>query len=44
MEAYNYTGSLLSHVRYCSDRMNQGRAKALIRLWEEDLGMLNAQE
>lgn len=33
---YGYTGEPIGHVRYCSDRMNQGRAKALLRLLGDD--------
>ncbi len=36
LDDYGYTADtfekLLSHIGYCSDRMNQGRAKALLRL------------
>ena len=29
---YNYVGSWKSNLEYCSDRMNGGRAKAILRL------------
>ena len=39
LDDYGYTADtfeiLLIHIGYCSDRMNQGRAKALLRLLYE---------
>lgn len=29
---YGYTGDPLKHIFYCSDRMNSGRARAILRL------------
>lgn len=29
---YGYQGDVKGHIQYCSDRMNQGRAKAILRL------------
>lgn len=35
LEDYGYDGDVLNHLMYCSDRMNMGRAKALLRLLDE---------
>ena len=35
LEDYGYSGDPIPHVRYCVDRMNQGRAKAILRLLKE---------
>jgi hypothetical protein len=32
---YNYTGDWKSHLKHASDRMNGGRAKAILRLIKE---------
>lgn len=32
MSDYGYTGNWEDHLDYCSDRMNGGRAKAILRL------------
>ena len=33
---YTYTGNWYGHLEYCSDRMNGGRAKAILRLMREE--------
>lgn len=42
LDDYGYTADtfekLLERIEYCSDRMNQGRAKALLRLLAEYTG------
>ena len=35
LESYGYEGPAISHVPYCSDRMNQGRAKAILTLLKD---------
>lgn len=38
LEDYGYTGdfdTMLLDIKYCADRMNMGRAKAILRLLEE---------
>ena len=32
LEDYGYSGVFGDHIGYCQDRMNSGRAKALLRL------------
>ena len=36
LEDYGYTGNVFDNIAYCSDRMNSGRAKAILRLLEEN--------
>ena len=33
---YDYHGDWRGHLEYCSDRMNGGRAKAILRLIKQD--------
>lgn len=33
---YDYQGKAIDNVRYCSDRMNGGRARAILRLIKEE--------
>jgi len=37
-DEYGYTGNWRSHLEYCFDRMNSGRAKAILRLYYEQTG------
>jgi hypothetical protein len=35
LKDYGYTGDWREHLDYCADRMNGGRASAILRLLEE---------
>ena len=35
LDDYGYTDEVMLQIEYCSDRMNSGRAKAILRLLKE---------
>lgn len=39
-EDYGYDGNSKGIVEYCSDRMNAGRAKAILRLFHEEAAQI----